>query len=93
MRIEVTAEDIAAANKWRKESHDKSLSTHCPVARAAQRVLGDRFRSCGAHNLHVVLDQGTGLTGFIPLPPEAVRAVERWDFYEGMEPLSFEVEA
>jgi hypothetical protein len=77
MRIEVTAEDIA-------EGVPQYGST-CAVGRALRRATGVGWYVDGEDAFRL-LDESE----FIPLPPEAIGFVGRFDAGLPVEPLAFE---
>jgi hypothetical protein len=78
MRIEVTAEDIAAG--------EPRHSCHCPVARAISRAMGAAWEAYGDEAGACDTDD------WIDLPAEAERWIAAFDAGRPVEPFAFEVE-
>jgi hypothetical protein len=78
MRIEVTAEDIAAGRP--------KDACCCPVARAISRAMGAAWEAYGVGAASHDDD------GWIDLPAEAERWIAAFDAGRPVEPFAFEVE-
>jgi len=88
IKVEVTQADIDEATAERKAAKEADdyywdICTRCPVARAAERVLGEQVTTGGSYlsiRGRAVYDN----------PPEVEAFVKAWDHDAPVEPFEFE---
>ncbi len=81
--IRVTAEDIKAANKWRKRGGWQGWSSSCPLSRSLKRSLRKTVF------VNRLTFECNGVDYF--LPGEATHFIASWDAKEKVKPFKFEI--